>query len=276
MENDLTTSSAAVAYFTLLALFPTLILVLAIGNQLVGPETVENFVFSQVVQFLPGAESFVRHNLESITRASTGVVVSCIIAMLWAASWIFTVIEKALNRIWGSYPRSFLHGRAVNFAVMSLVWLLLGVSTLFTAVGATLRAFAERFPAGWITTLSSYAGNVIVAVASVALTIVLFTVIFKWLPNARVSFLEAIPGAVLAGTLWEGAKFGFAHLLPYFHYELLYGSVGAAIALLSWAYLSSAIMLFGAQFTALLHREHLFEPSRATASSADLIVNPKE
>ena len=275
MENDLTTSSAAVAYFTLLALFPTLILVLAAGNQLVGPEMVENYVYSQVVQFFPGAQSFVRHNLESITRASTGVIVSCIIAVLWAASWIFTVIEKALNRIWGSSPRSFLHGRAVNFAVMSLVWLLLGVSTMFTAVGAALRAFAERLPSGWITALSNYAGSLIVVMVSILLTVILFTVIFKWLPNASVSFLEAIPGAILAGVLWEGAKFGFAHLLPYFHYELLYGSMGAAIALLSWAYASSAIMLFGAQFTALLHREHLFDSSRA-ALSRDLTVNTRE
>jgi membrane protein len=76
-----------------------------------------------------------------------------------------------------------------------------------------------------------------------------------------VALTEALPGAVLAGALWEAAKFGFAYLLPYFHYDLLYGSIGAAVALLSWVYLSSVIMLFGAQFTALLHRDHLFEAS---------------
>ncbi|HEU4391444.1 MAG TPA: YhjD/YihY/BrkB family envelope integrity protein, partial [Blastocatellia bacterium] len=69
----------------------------------------------------------------------------------------------------------------------------------------------------------------------------------------------------------------FAHLLPYFHYELLYGSIGAAIALLSWAYISSGIMLFGAQFTALLHREHLFESSRSASSTGDLkAINTSE
>jgi len=76
-----------------------------------------------------------------------------------------------------------------------------------------------------------------------------------------VSIMEALPGAVLAGVFWEGAKFGFAFLLPYFHYDLLYGSIGAGVALLTWVYLSSVIMLFGAQFTALLHRDHLFNAS---------------
>jgi len=61
----------------------------------------------------------------------------------------------------------------------------------------------------------------------------------------------------LAGVLWEAAKFGFAFLLPYFHYDLLYGSIGAAVALLTWVYLSSVIMLFAAQFTALLHCVHV-------------------
>lgn len=97
--------------------------------------------------------------------------------------------------------------------------------------------------------------------ASVVVTIILFTVLYKLLPNTHVPFTEALPGAVLAGVLWEGAKFGFSFLLPYFHYDLLYGSIGAAVALLTWVYLSSVIMLFGAQFTALLHREHLYNAS---------------
>jgi membrane protein len=89
---------------------------------------------------------------------------------------------------------------------------------------------------------------------------------YKILPNTSIPFREALAGAILAGILWEGAKFGFALLLPHFHYELLYGSIAALVALLTWVYLSSVIMLFGAQFTALLHRDHLFNaPPRSGA-----------
>ena len=109
--------------------------------------------------------------------------------------------------------------------------------------------------------LSGFAWQTIFVLTSIAVTIILFTVLYKLLPNTHVPFTEALPGAVLAGALWEGAKFGFAYLLPYFHYDLLYGSIGAAVALLTWVYLSSVIMLFGAQFTALLHRDHLFSAS---------------
>src|SRR5256714_10361455 len=93
---------------------------------------------------------------------------------------------------------------------------------------------------------------------SLAVTITLFTLLYKLLPNTHVPFVEALTGAVLAGVLWEAAKFGFAYLLPYFHYDLLYGSIGAAVALLSLGYLSRAVLRFGAQVTALLHPDHLY------------------
>src|SRR6185295_4996034 len=264
MDNDLTTAAAAVSYFSMLVLFPTLVLVFAVGNRLLGPDTVEKYVIGQVLAFLPGAQTFVRKNLESVSTISTGVIVSCLFVMLWAASWMFTVIEKALNRVWGTYPRSFLHGRAVNIAVMTLVWALLASSALFTAFTSAIRSAADRIPlrlAPWLISLSGYAWQIVFILTSLAVTVILFAVLYKLLPNTRVSIMEALPGAVLAGVLWEGAKFGFAFLLPYFHYDLLYGSIGAGVALLTWVYLSSVIMLFGAQFTALLHRDHLFNAS---------------
>lgn len=264
MDNDLTTAAAAVSYFSMLTLFPTLLMLLTIGNHMLGSQTVEKYVIGQVLAFLPGAQVFVRKNLESITDISAEVIISCLFVMLWAASWMFTVIEKALNRIWGTYPRSFLHGRAVNIAVMSLVWALLGASALMTAFVTGLRAAANRIPirlGPFVTALSGYAWQTVFILVSVAVTIVLFTVLYKFLPNTKVPLMEALPGAVLAGVLWEAAKFGFAFLLPYFHYELLYGSIGAGVALLTWIYLSSVIMLYGAQFTALLHRDHLYNTS---------------
>jgi YihY family inner membrane protein len=177
---------------------------------------------------------------------------------------MFTVIEKALNRIWGTSPRSFLHGRAVNIAVMSLVWVLLAGSALFTTVVTGLQALTERVNlrlGSELTALGGLAWESFFILASFGVTILLFTVLYKILPNTHVPFVEALPGAILAGVLWEGAKFGFAFLLPYFHYDLLYGSIGAGVAVLSWVYFSSIIFLFGAQFTALLHRDHLFEAS---------------
>lgn len=262
MDNDLTTSAAAISYFSMLALFPTFLLMLALGNRIIGPEIVEKHVIRQAMTFFPNAERLIRANLESITDISTGVIVSCFLVMLWAATWIFTVIEKALNKIWGTAPRSFLHGRAVNFAVMSLLFALLGVSAISTAVVTALRAIANDLPvrlSDQFAPLGGYFWQSVFIGVSAVITITLFTMLYKFLPNAKVSIKEAMVGAIIAGLFWEGAKFVFAYLLPYLHYDLLYGSIGIGVALLTWVYVSSLIMLFGAQFTALLHREHLLE-----------------
>lgn len=276
MDNDLTTSAAAVSYFSMLLLFPTLLLLLVFGNQLLGPEEVERYVIGQVLAFFPGAREFVRENLRSLSDISTSLILSCAFVVLWAASWMFTVIEKALNRVWGTYPRTFLRGRAVNIAVMSIAWGLLGASALITALVSGLRTAAERIPLRLrpeLAAFSDYAWQMFFVAVSVAVTVGLFTLLYKLLPNTHVPISEALLGGIIAGVMWEAAKFGFALLLPYFHYDLLYGSIGAGVALLTWVYLSSVIMLFGAQFTALLHRAHLLEasykkPSRDTGGLA--------
>src|ERR1041384_4901227 len=165
----------------MLTLFPTLLLLLTIGNRLFGGETVEKYVIGQVLAFLPGAQTFVRKNLESISEISTSVITSCIFVMLWAASWMFMVIEKALNRIWGTYPRSFLRGRAVNIAVMTLVWALLAASALFTAFVTGVRAAAARIPlrlGPWLAALSGMAWQTIFVLTSLAVTILLFTALY--------------------------------------------------------------------------------------------------
>src|SRR5205085_10887986 len=66
MENDLTTAAAAVSYFSMLTLFPTLLLLLTIGNHLLGPATVEKYIIGTAHAFLPGAQTYGSVNLESM------------------------------------------------------------------------------------------------------------------------------------------------------------------------------------------------------------------
>ena len=69
--------------------------------------------------------------------------------------------------------------------------------------------------------------------------------------------MPAVELLVCAGLLWEAAKYIFASSLQYFHYDEIYGSVGAVVAVLTWSYVSSLVLLFGAQLTGVFHREHI-------------------
>lgn len=268
LNNDLPTSAAAIAYFGMLVLFPTLLLLTAIY-----PEGL-----LRLRPFLPGSYEFVKRNVEAISQVSVGILASAFVILLWAGSWIFTVIERAMCRVWGTHPRAFWHGRLLMVGIMAAVGVLLLASFLITSGVVWLGAAAERLgvrPALPVAAVSSALWQAFFAVLSLLLTILLFGLIYRLMPNTRMKVIEVVPGALIAGALWEAAKYAFAKSIPYFHYDLLYGSIGAGVALLTWSYLSSLIMLFGAQLTAVLHCRPLFgeDMDEATAPRLQMIAH---
>jgi membrane protein len=185
-----------------------------------------------------------------------------VILVLWAGSWVFAVIERAVNRIWGTVSRTFWHGRALTIGMVGLVGLLLSSSVLVTSALVALREVAVRLSPRQIaryqllSSVGSGFWQVIFAAGSYLVTVALFVLVYRFMPRVEVSIRDTLPGAFLAGLLWELAKYVFAWSLGYFHYDQIYGSVGAVVAVLTWSYVSSLILLFGAQLTAVFHREH--------------------
>ena len=261
-ENDLFTSAAAMSYFGLMTLFPALLLMLALSNKIAAA----NELINHAVDVYPGSRVFLRETLRSFSSVSTGVLISCFVVVLWAGSWVFAVIERALNRIWGATSRAFWHGRALTIGMIGIIGLLLALSVGTTSVVVALRQMAINLSPRQIVRypILLSAGSVfwqgIYAIVSFLVTVLLFVVIYRFMPRAEVSLRDTLPGAVLGGLLWEIAKYVFAWSLNYFHYDQIYGSVGAVVAVLSWSYVSSLILLFGAQLTAVFHREHPHYP----------------
>jgi membrane protein len=257
-ENDLFTSSAAMSYFGLMALFPALLLMFAISNKLAAGSQ----LLTHAVDVYPGSSKFLRDTIEAFSDIGAGAIITCIILVFWAGSWVFAVIERALNRIWGATSRAFLHGRALTIGMVGLVGLLLASSVFVTSALVAMREIAGRFSPRQIEryTLLASVGSafwqVLFALVSYLVTVVLFVLVYRFMPKANVTLRDTLPGAFLAGLLWEIAKYIFATSLHYFHYDQVYGSVGAVVAVLTWSYVSSLILLFGAQLTAVFHYEH--------------------
>src|SRR5207248_600193 len=94
-----------------------------------------------------------------------------------------------------------------------------------------------------LSSVGSLFWEIVFALASLLLTFTLFAVVYKFLPNAHVSVRDTIPGAVIAGLLWEAAKYIFAWSLNYLDYDQIYGPVGAVVTVLIWGYVSSLVLL---------------------------------
>ena len=215
----------------------------------------------------PGSRNFLRETIRSLTSVGTGVVITCFIVVLWAGSWVFAVIERALNRIWGATSRTFWHGRALTIGMIGVIGSLLAISVVITSVAVALREMAGNLSARQIAgypillSVGSAFWQGLFATLSFLVTVVLFVIVYRFMPKAEVTLRDTLPGAVAGGLLWEVAKYTFAWSLNYFHYDQIYGSVGAVVAVLTWSYVSSLILLFGAQLTAVFHREHPSYPN---------------
>lgn len=257
-ENDLFTSAAAMSYFGLMALFPALLLLFALSNKLAAGSQ----LLTHAVDVYPGSAKFLRETIEAFSDLGFGAIVTCIVLVFWAGSWVFAVIERALNRIWGAISRTFLHGRALTIGMVGAVGLLLALSVLVTSILVAFREMAVRLSPRQLEryTLLASVGSafwqVLFAALSYLVTVALFVLVYRFMPKAEVTLRDTLPGAFLAGALWEIAKYVFAWSLGYFHYDQIYGSVGAVVAVLTWSYVSSLILLFGAQLTAVFHYEH--------------------
>jgi membrane protein len=261
-DNDLFTSAAAMSYFGLMTLFPALLLLLALSNRF----TAGSQMLSYVVEVYPGSSKFLHQTVRSLSGISTGVIISCAVIVLWAGSWVFTIVERALNRVWGTTHRKFLHGRTLTLGMIGIVGLLLSVSVLITSVLVGLQEMAGRLSPRQLenyrllSSVGSAFWQIVFALVSLLVTFTLFAIVYRFMPNAHVTVRDTIPGAVIGGLLWEGAKYLFAWSVNYFHYDQIYGSVGAVVAVLTWGYVSSLVLLFGAQLSGVFHREHLEHP----------------
>ena len=257
-ENDLFTPAAAMSYFGLLTLFPALLVMLVIGNRVAaGSEAL-----SRIVEVYPGSRDFLSATVKSLKDVGWGGIVSALVVMLWAGSWVFAVIERALNRIWGTRPRDFLHGRAVTLGMIGAVGVLLMLSVFLTSVLVGLQQLVDQLPirvvrrSPWLTIAGNALWQSVFFAAGSLVTIALFALVYRLVPSGRVTLRDTLPSAIVAGLLWEAAKYVFASSLQYFHYDEIYGSVGAVVAVLTWSYVSSLILMFGAQLSVVLHQEH--------------------
>ena len=261
-DNDLFASAAAMSYFGLMTLFPALLLLLALSNKIAAG----NEMISHVVQVYPGSTQFLRETIRSLSAISTGVVITCAIVVLWAGSWVFAIVERALNRIWGTTHRTFVHGRLLTLGMIGVIGLLLSASVLLTSILVYMQEISgrlsprqlERYPL--LMSAGSLVWQIVFALVSLLVTFALFSIVYRFMPNAYVTFRDTVPGALIGSLLWEAAKYVFAWSLNYFNYEQIYGSVGAVVAVLTWGYVSSLVLLFGAQLTGVFHREHLEHP----------------
>ncbi|MBA3533521.1 MAG: YihY/virulence factor BrkB family protein [Ardenticatenales bacterium] len=257
-EDEGETRAAAIGYYTLFSLFPLTVL-LALGmSYLVGESEARVQVLLIVARYLPFDLVVVDDIVQNVISNRRTLSLLAILAILWSGVQLFRVLEQAINRAWGTpLRRGFL--RNIGFALATLptmgflTLISIGLTTLFEVARPLNLPFVH-----WAPLQNEWLWRIVSALPPFALTLALFSLMYRYMPHKiSVRWRDVLPGALLATLFWEMAKSGFALYLSRYalqSYNLLYGSVGFLLALLTWVYVTGYIILFGAEFCAVLSR----------------------
>src|SRR4051812_4178829 len=248
---------AALAYYTILWLAPMLIIATPMISLVFhDPLQAQGGIVSQF-EALVGQEGAAavkaiitsRPNYPP-TRLTTYLGIA---VLIFGATGVFAQLQDALNTVWGVVPApgfgkhallSFLRQRFISFAMVLGICFLLMVSLIFSAgLAVAQQLINER-----IHTLAIY-WTIAHNLTAVVITTVLFAMMFKILPDAKVPWRDVWVGSLLTSLLFTAGKFVIGLYLGNASVGRAYGGAGSIVVLLVWVYYSSQLVFIGAEFT---------------------------
>lgn len=265
-EDDAQHMSAALSYYFLFSLFPLLLLLVAVigfvlryvpaaqGAEAAIVEGVSANFSSSLADIIGQALAGVRE--QAGTATGIGLV-----TLLLGASGVFQQLDDSFNKIWNvpkpeglSVPqliRQFITQKLTSFAMVLAVGFLLIVSAVLTGLTQVILNGATAFlgVAGdsW---LAGAAGFVVGTLVALLLNTLIFALLFKFLPDAKISWRDIWPGAIATAILWEiGKRVLAVYIGSIGAKSAAYGAIGSVLVLVAWIYFSSLILYLGAEFT---------------------------
>ncbi len=269
LDDKVPQLGAALAYYTVFSLAPLILVLLAIVGVIFrdDPAGAWNKITQQMSYFLdPSAVQVVQSIAQKASQPGNSTIATIIgIALaLFGASGVFGQLQDALNTIWGVKAKpgtgiwGFLRARFLSFAMVGGICFLMLVSL---AIEALLKGFSHYvqsvLPGGIVVALTVY------LIFDFAVVVLLFAMIFKFLPDVQIQWRDVWIGAIITAILFGIGKWLLGFYLGSGAAGSAYGAASSLITLLLWVYYSSQILLFGAEFTQVYAARagHEFKPS---------------
>ena len=273
--HSIDTQSAALAYYSLFALTPVLLVILSIARRFFA----ERQARGEMVRQLQGVmgpetglavaallEKTAAPGVEAVPIGTAGLVI-----LVLGATAVFIQLQEALNRVWEVAPRpgsvfgSLLKKRLVSFGLVLFVGFLLFVSLLLSAgLMALTEAITARVP---LRLALATLGNEVLSFLVLA---VLLALVYRILPDARLEWRDVGLGAVVTSLLFSAGKWLIGFYLGRTTAASQFGVAGSLVVVLLWVYYESAILLFGAELTAVYssrYRRHVVTPETGATSA---------
>jgi membrane protein len=252
---------AAISYYTVFSLAPLLVIVIAMAGAMFGREAVQGLIVAEVGGLIgqEGAQ-LVQSLIASASDTGKGLVAGLIslVVLIVGATTVFAELQSALDRIWhvpeSQKPKgvwAILQARLLSFGLILVLVFLLMVSLAVSAGTAALGTWAGGQLPGWAATV-----QVINMVVSLTISTLLFAMIYKLMPTARIKWSDVGVGAVVTALLFEVGKLLIGLYIGKSAVTQTFAAAGSLVVLLAWVYYAAQIFLLGAEFTKVYADEH--------------------
>ncbi|WP_429011075.1 virulence factor BrkB family protein [Aeromonas allosaccharophila] len=246
-QDRLTVTAGYLAYVTLLSLVPMIAVVFGMMSAFPVFQSLklemEQFVYHN---FVPTAGDMLKEYIDGFVANATNTTAVGIGALVVVALMLISAIDKNLNYIWRStQSRPLAQAFAMYWMILTLGPVLIGASIAISSYIFSLRLFGAESLFG--------IGYLLLRGLPFLFSVLTFLLVYTVVPNCKVRLIHAFIGALVAATLFELAKRGFAIYITNFpSYQAIYGALATIPILFVWVYLSWLVVLFGAEATACL------------------------
>jgi membrane protein len=254
LDDNAIKLSAALSYYTIFALPPLLIIIITVCGFFFGEEAVTGQLYGQINEMIGNDAAIqIQNAIKNVALADSNVFVTVfgIVMLLIGASGVFAEIQSSINFIWeiSAKPKrglkKFIQNRVMSFSMIASVGFLMLVSLMVNTVLDLLSGrIMNYFPESAF--YFFYVLNIIIVFAIITL---LFTIIFRTLPDGIIKMKDALIGASFTSLFFIIGKFAIGFYLGSSTIATVYGAAGSIIIILVWVYYSAIILYFGAEFT---------------------------
>ena len=246
--------SASLAYYTLFSIGPLLLLLMSLASIFYGGDAIQNKLFGELNGLLgTSAAAQVQEIVKNITFSGKTkfALVASIITLVIGATSVFIEIQDSLNMIWKlkAKPKkgwvAFLKNRLLSSSlIISLGFLMIVTLLVNGAIEALMDILQRKFNS--IAEILMYVINLIITFVVIT---ILFGIIFKFLPDAKIKWKHVKTGAIFTAILFMAGRYLIGLYIRQTATESTYGAAGAVVVLLVWIYYSAVILYIGAEFT---------------------------
>jgi len=254
VNNEPFELAAALSYYTLFSLTPLLVIAIGIAGIAFGHETAQQQILETIQDLIgPEGTEAVQLMIQNVSsRPETGRISTLLgfVVLFFGAGGVVAELQSALDKIWEVTPKpssaiwGFLRQRLFSFAMVLAIGFLLLISLIASAILTSLTELLGQFVGA--TAVIIYVLDIVVSFFFVTL---LFAMIYKFVPDARIQWRDVAIGSALTAFLFTIGKFCIGLYLGTSGITSVYGAAGSLITILLWVYYSSLIFFFGAQFT---------------------------